>query len=238
MIVAIGDFSSLGNARNIFSQTGEDVFLFETEANPAMPGALGRHTDLQYCYIRRTGTLYCAKACPVPPIPHPGVRIATGSMIPQLPYPYDTICNISICGDYAIGSRKCTDPVLIEETEYAGLEWIDVRQGYAGCSCIAIDTGITAALITSDPGIARACTDRIHTLLLPPQEAIRLPGYLHGFIGGIGGLEGSTLYITGRLDRLASEELIRRFLADCGTVIVELSEEAPTDIGGLIFFSI
>lgn len=236
MIAAIGDFSTLGNAGNIFSQTGEDVFLFGTRANPALPGALGRHADLQYCYIRRTRTLYCAKGCPTPPVSLPGLRFVAGSAVPHPPYPEDTVCNISVCGDYAIGNRKCTDPVLISETEIAGLEWIDVRQGYAGCSCIALDTGTGSALITSDTGIARACTGKIHTLLLPPQETIRLPGFRHGFIGGIGGLAGQTLYITGRLDGLTSGEPVRRFLADCGIGIVQLSEEVPIDIGGLIFF--
>ncbi|MHB8961628.1 MAG: DUF6873 family GME fold protein [Saccharofermentanales bacterium] len=209
--------------------------MLPVHPNPAMPGVLGRHADLQYCLIRRTSTLYCAKGCMPPRLPFSEPHVVMGSLAPHPPYPHDTVCNIAVCGGYAIGNRKCTDPVLIRETESAGLEWIDVRQGYAGCGCIVLESGSDTALITSDNGIARACSGRISTLLLPPQETIRLPEYRHGFIGGIGGLHDGIFYITGSLEHLASGERIRQFIGSIGIKIIELSEDAPLDIGGLIF---
>lgn len=229
------DFELAGIDKDIFTGIGDNVFFIQTVANRLISGALSRHTDLQYCYIDRTSTLVCTPSSSVPLSLQGGIRIVRTENTPAGAYPFDCMVNICICGNYAIGNKKIIDSMLLEQIAEAGLEWIDVNQGYAGCSCIPIESRAGCALVTADPGIARACADKLDVLKISTPKQIGLAGYKHGFIGGISGVYKDTIYLNGRLDLLSDGVIIRDFVSGYGYKIQELHNGVPYDIGGLIF---
>lgn len=212
------------------------VSFYSPQKNSLLSEPVSRHTDLQYHYIPETKTLFHVKGSPVPAILDSQIRIVEGLQGLSPVYPGDVLCNAARCGPCAFARIESLDPVLIRLFNEADLELVPVNQGYAGCSCLCIHDGEQYGLITADLGIYEAsCRKKIKALFIPPQKNILLPGYPYGFIGGTAGMMGNTLYITGKIKWLDSYAEIREFLSGFSIDVVELTQQAPIDVGGLLF---
>lgn len=146
-------------------------------------------------------------------------------------YPNDVGLNCAVGDGFIICRTASADPNVLCAAEKLGYDVIDVRQGYAGCSCIICEN----AVITSDTGIYNSVVRSGWESLLVPNSGIVLPGYSTGFIGGCGGFSGGVLYFTGDIDSVPAGELIRGFARRRGYDIVLLTSGELTDFGGIKF---
>lgn len=147
-------------------------------------------------------------------------------------YPQNIAYNVARLSKFAIHNWKYTDKVLLRLLEENHVELIHVKQGYSKCSiCIVNDH----AIITADPGIARAVERYgIEALLISPGY-ISLSGLDYGFIGGISGLLGKNkLAFSGYLRHHPDYGRIMKFLDKCEINPMFLSENFPTDIGSIV----
>lgn len=147
-------------------------------------------------------------------------------------YPFDVSLNAAV-GDYFIICRQqSASPKLISAARELGYRIVNVRQGYAGCSCIISENTV----ITSDKGISEAIGKLGLKSLYVSNCGIVLPGYDVGFIGGSGGFFDGTLYFLGNIDSVECGKAIRDFADARGYNVVCLSDDPLTDHGGIKFF--
>ena len=118
--------------------------------------------------------------------------------------------------------------------EEIGIATADVAQGYAGCSALACGD----LLLTADPSIKEAVTDRGGEVLSLSPGGIDLPGYDTGFIGGAGGYVDGHAVFFGDVHRHPDGNRIADALAIRGIVCHCLGDGPLTDFGGIKFFPI
>jgi len=171
-----------------------------------------------------------------------GFKLTLSHMERNPLYPYDIGFNALVLphAGVVMGNKKYLAPELISAAEEHNMAVINVKQGYAACSCLVIPADESGAetVCTSDRGIASACESHgIDTVLLPPTTecGISLPGYSCGFIGGCGGCSVKTgqafLYGSPKYHPQLSplwDTLSRR-----NYTIVSLSDTPLTDRGGI-----
>lgn len=234
MKTIIIDTQSIDNLYDIIPK--DDVILFCPQKVSCLNDGIARHADLQYHYIPEIKTLYHVKGSLTPTLKMEEIKIVEGQTDLNAKYPGDVICNVARCDNFAIGNKKVTDPILLDLLNDAGVEFINVNQGYSACSCLIVSDQKKSGVITADEMIYDKIRQKgIKVLLIPPQKNILLPGYNHGFIGGIAGCKDGVLYISGQLEYLESYHEIIEFLKNFDIRIVELSKKSPIDIGGMIF---
>lgn len=149
-------------------------------------------------------------------------------------YPDNIILNAANIGKNLICRVASLDDKVRDYCDRHDIELIDVRQGYAKCSCAAVGNH---AIITADRGISRALGKTEIDVLTIGEGSVTLSGADHGFIGGASGYDSAkrTLYVSGNIDRHPDGERMKRFCAQYGVSIYSLSDEVLTDIGGMIF---
>ncbi len=147
-------------------------------------------------------------------------------------YPNDVALNVLRLGGYAYGKRSAVCSALLEHLYHRGVEFIDVRQGYAKCSVCVVSR---RAAITADAGLASALEAHgVDVLRISPGH-IRLDGYDSGFIGGASGLLApDVLAFTGRLDGHPDAGRIHSFLERHGVRPLELTEKPLYDVGSVL----
>lgn len=162
-----------------------------------------------------------------------GFKLIEGHTILKGKYPLNIAYNVARVGNFAFHNFKYTDAILKRELEKAGVDLVDVKQGYAKCSVSVIDAG---SIITADTGIAKAAESKgIEALLISPEKDIVLPGLDYGFLGGSTGLIGKDVWaVTGDLDKLESASDICSFLSSKNVQPVSLSAGHTVDIGSII----
>ena len=174
------------------------------------------HPDIQMC------RLGCSDASPV-------IRANTEELsCMNETYPSDVSFNAACTGSYFIHNLNYTNPRLLEAAREAGMELIQVKQGYAKCSVVVVDE---CAIITYDAGIAAACSD-LDVLLVEPGH-VQLEGYNTGFIGGTSGRVGGTVVFNGDLLEHPQGQDIREFIESRGLNCHWFSWPL-TDIGSVI----
>lgn len=160
-----------------------------------------------------------------------GYDVVLSSVARGEKYPSDIGLNCAIGNGFIICRAASADPTVLCIAEKLGYDVIDVKQGYAGCSCIVCEN----AVITSDTGIYNSVIASGRESLLVPNSGIVLPGYNTGFIGGCGGFSSGVLYFTGDINSVPAGGLIRGFAKRRGYDIVLLSTGKLTDFGGIKF---
>ena len=152
---------------------------------------------------------------------------------PQLSaaYPLDIPFNAACTGIYLVHNLRYTAPVLLEAARDAGMELVNVRQGYAKCSTVTVDEN---SVITYDRGIAAACRAAGMYVLETVPGHVLLPGYDTGFIGGASGRAGDTIYFNGDLTRHPDCDAIVRFIEERGLRVSWFEGRPLTDIGSII----
>ncbi len=192
---------------------GYDVITVST-ALPGVDSAVALHPDLRMCKLG---------AKPSDP------AVFTSRFLPG-DYPGHAAMCAVVMGRYVIHRRDVTAPEIIKAS--GGRTFIDVRQGYAKCSCAVIDDG---ALITADEGIAAALSGvkDIEVLKISPGR-VALPGYDTGFIGGACGRVGDEMVFNGGLESHPDAQRIRRFIHARGLRVKDFPGLPLTDIGTII----
>ena len=147
-------------------------------------------------------------------------------------YPENVALNAALCGAVAFAKPDASAPELMDGLDRHGYRLHAVRQGYAGCGCAVVTS---RAVMTSDPGIAKAAGEEgIDCLLLTPGH-IRCDGFDCGLIGGCCGKLGPRLLAwTGDVDRHPDAKRMRDFCASHGVELLTLGDGPLTDFGGII----
>ncbi len=150
----------------------------------------------------------------------------------NLSYPNNVALNHLIVGKYVLGNKKAVTGALMSVFRNKGLEYINVRQGYAKCSAALINQN---AIITADESIYSACLNlKIDTLKISPGNII-LPGTDYGFIGGCcGKISDKDIVFTGNIKLHPDYENIKSFCSNYNVTLHSLSSKPLTDIGGII----
>ena len=152
-------------------------------------------------------------------------------------YPHNVALNAAVVGKYLIAKLDSLDKRIIEYAKVRKYVLINVRQGYAKCSCAIVSDN---ALITADKGIYDSLKETNIDVLLIEAGNIRLVGADYGFIGGASGLDTSSgrrrSFFTGNIFSHPDSDKIVSFCDKHDTEIVVLDKDSElTDIGGMIF---
>lgn len=147
-------------------------------------------------------------------------------------YPDDVLLNCKIVGNNIILNKRTIAQEVLGFANEQGLNIIDVKQGYAGCSICAVNE---SAIITDDESIFTAAQNFLNDVLLIRKGSIRLKGYNYGFIGGCcGKISNTKLAVNGRIESHSDYKRIMDFTNKYNIEIVELTDDQITDIGGII----
>ena len=157
-------------------------------------------------------------------------------------YPTDTAFNALCIGRHMFARLQSLAPSVRKYAEETGFTLVNVRQGYARCSTLALP-GARAA-VTADEGMAAAMESvGIEVLRIRPGH-IALDGCEYGFIGGASFVyeprnccsishRSRSVYFFGDLSRHPDGQVIAGFLAHRGYDAVSLGGEL-TDFGGAV----
>lgn len=155
-------------------------------------------------------------------------------------YPFDVGANVLFWerrdGEpLLVGRLDAVFPEILSFAEDEGIRRINVRQGYAACSCLALP----GALLTADDGIIKALAPFSDSAFWVPNEGILLPGYDEGFLGGTSGVLDSNgekrVFFFGDPSSMEYAETLSRLLDRYEAEPVLLSEDPLTDRGGIRF---
>lgn len=151
-------------------------------------------------------------------------------------YPKNVRLNTAVIGKNVIARLDSLDNRVKSYCQSHGYRLINVRQGYAGCSCAVVSDH---ALITADNGVFNSLKEYKIDVLRIEQGRVSLKGVDYGFIGGASGLDIRSdkriLYFTGDIKRHPSGSDIEEFCKLHDTEIWCLTDAELTDIGGMIF---
>jgi hypothetical protein len=146
-------------------------------------------------------------------------------------YPDEVAFNAACTGRFFIHNLRYTCPALLGAAESAGMQTVNVRQGYAKCSTVIVDED---SIITYDRGLAGRCTQAGMDVLLIEPGYIHLEGYNTGFIGGCSGRIGDTIIFNGDLSSHPDFRSIVGFIEDRGLAVKWFQEWELGDIGSII----
>ncbi len=105
-----------------------------------------------------------------------GVKISFSEKRLSEKYPYDVLFDAIKTEKLLVGNLKYTAPELFSK----GVKAVNVRQGYALCSTLLMQT----AAVSADAGICKVLKENGYNVLQINEGDVALKGYGHGFIGG------------------------------------------------------
>ncbi|MCI8388673.1 MAG: hypothetical protein HFE63_09435 [Clostridiales bacterium] len=168
-------------------------------------------------------------------------RVEPTEDYPHGNYPDDVRFNALVIGRNMYAKRSALSPALISLANENQLNIVNVRQGYARCSVLALPSANAA--VTADSGLADALEANGVRVLRISAGGIRLDGCEYGFIGGASFVDDPqcccslhsrpTVYFYGSLGIHPDGERIRQFIEGCGyNVITLMQSESLCDFGG------
>ncbi len=147
-------------------------------------------------------------------------------------YPNDIALNCFYINKFLFCKSESTSAYLLNYYQSNEVEIVSIKQGYAKCSTCIVDDN---SIITADSTIAAAASARGIDVLKIASGHIQLQGYDSGFIGGCCGLiDKNILAFTGKLECHPDAEKIDAFCKKNQIEILELTNDALVDIGGII----
>lgn len=188
---------------------------------------VSQHTDMLFSYLGN-GSFICEKS-------QKNLKSALGlkgfNCIDEVElstdYPADIVLNSCIIDSSIICNEKYTPEVIKNKFQV-----IDVKQGYAKCSCAVVDE---SSVITDDESVAAALRKNKFDVLLVDKGSVRLQGFEYGFIGGCcGKLSKDTMAFCGDIHNHANYRQIDAFLRERKVYPVSLLKGELLDIGSII----
>jgi len=161
-----------------------------------------------------------------------GIKVIKGGKTLSRNYPEDIAYNVARIGRYALHNTKHTDQVLKYYLEEAGIQFINVNQGYTKCSIAPVSDN---KALTSDFLIhEKLISYNIDCMYIDPK-VVYLKGYNNGFIGGCTGLINEKIFLsTGKIFDENISVSLREFIQSSGYIYDEASKQQITDLGTLI----
>ena len=147
-------------------------------------------------------------------------------------YPSDVGLNALEIGGKLYCRVKSASDTMLKAAEKAGLEIVDVKQGYPACTVLKLSE---KAAITADKGMAKVLTEHGIRVTLIAEGGISLPPHEYGFIGGAGEVDGKELYLFGDPSLHPDKDKIIAAARDEGLSVVALSSGGLIDLGGILF---
>lgn len=145
-------------------------------------------------------------------------------------YPGDILLNAFAFKKIFIHNLKHTDQVILDYYKNRGYELVNIKQGYAKCSCLVTEDFV----ITSDGGIYESLRDLIPIYKIDHGQ-IKLQNFNYGFIGGASGVLGKKIFFTGDLSHHSSYEEILKIINEYDYEIEILSKDPIEDYGTIFF---
>lgn len=145
-------------------------------------------------------------------------------------YPSDILLNAFAFKNIFIHNLKHTDQVILDYYKNEGFDLVNIKQGYAKCSCLVTNDFI----ITSDGGIYESLRDLIPIYKIDHGQ-IKLQNFNYGFIGGATGVLGKKIFFTGDFSHHSSHEEILNIINKYNYEIEILSKDPIEDYGTIFF---
>lgn len=153
-------------------------------------------------------------------------------------YPKNILLNAQIIGKHIIGRIDSLDDNLKEYCTAQGFTFINVNQGYSGCSCLKVDDN---SLITADPSIYKALKNTNLDVLKIGEGHIKLHGTGDNTFGFIGGasvtLDDKTILFFGDIRKHPDYLAIKQFCDNKDINIDFISDIGLTDIGSAVLLN-
>lgn len=152
---------------------------------------------------------------------------------PRGTYPDDTVFNALKIGKYIFARMQSLSKAVIDTAANSGYELVNVKQGYARCSVLALPQ--VPAAITADEGMAVAMETHGIDVLMIQSGHIALDGCEYGFIGGASFVDERSRRVCffGDISAHPDANGITQFLEKYGYEAVSLGG-ALTDHGGAV----
>lgn len=145
-------------------------------------------------------------------------------------YPGDIHLNAFAFKKIFIHNLKHTDQVILDYYKNEGFDLVNIKQGYAKCSCLVTQDFV----ITSDGGIYESLKGLIQIYKIDHKQ-IRLQNFNYGFIGGANGVLGKKIFFTGDFSPHSSHEEILKIINKYDYEIEILSKDPIEDFGSIYF---
>ena len=145
-------------------------------------------------------------------------------------YPGDIHLNAFAFKKIFIHNLKHTDQAILDYYKNRGYELVNIKQGYAKCSCLVTEDFV----ITSDGGIYETLKDLIPIYKID-HEQIKLQNLNYGFIGGASGVLGKKIFFTGDFSHHSSHEEILKIINKYDYELEILSKDPIEDFGSIYF---
>ena len=144
-------------------------------------------------------------------------------------YPEDARYNLLFTGEEVILNPRSIAGGILEYTDQAGVQRIEVKQGYPACSTLYLD----GLAITADPSIEKALLSRGREVLKIGSGYISLPPYEYGFIGGASAVIGRRVFFFGNPETHPDGGAILGEIKARGYDAVALLSGGLLDLGGI-----
>ena len=145
-------------------------------------------------------------------------------------YPGDIHLNAFVFKNFFIHNLKHTDQVILDYYKNRGYDLVNIKQGYAKCSCLVTHDFV----ITSDGGIYETLKDLIPIYKIDHGQ-IKLQNFNYGFIGGASGVLDKKIFFTGDFSHHSSYEEILKIINKYDYEIEILSKDPIEDFGSIYF---
>ena len=145
-------------------------------------------------------------------------------------YPSDILLNAFAFQNIFIHNLKHTDQVILDYYKKSGYDLVNIKQGYAKCSCLVTHDFV----ITSDGGIYETLKDLIPIYKID-HGGIKLQNFNYGFIGGASGVLGKKIFFTGDFSHHSSHEEILKIINKYDYEIEILTKDQIEDFGSIYF---
>lgn len=152
---------------------------------------------------------------------------------PMGEYPNDAVFNALTVGKYIFARVQSLSPTIRDIAAGNGYTLVNVNQGYARCSTLALPQANAA--LTADNGMVGALITRGIDVLTIQCGHVALSGCEYGFIGGASFVDDRTrtVYFFGDISAHPDADRIIQFLKKYGYVTVSLAGTL-TDYGGAV----
>ena len=207
--------------------------VIELETSGITYDAISGHPDIFFCPVSEGVVVAPGIADKIIyQLKGSGINILQGSGRVGSGYPSSAIYNALVTDEYLIHNKSITDPAILEAT--IGLRSIHVKQAYTRCNLIALDN----LFITSDAGIHKQLLKEGLDVHLFNDEAVKLKGFPHGFLGGACGVWKDRIFVCGNLDFFPEGIKLRQLVINAGYKITELYYGPLIDGGGIISLTV
>lgn len=211
----------------------EGIEVLETQRLMTLPPPLADHADLQLLHLGGNRVLLAQEAAGLESLLTKNgfvVLILVGELGNR--YPQDVSLNFLLLQNACFGLCSNMPLQIKKHCIDAGLQSINVKQGYARCSVAVVSDG---AAITADWTLYQRMTACGFDVLLVEPGDILLDGYDTGLLGGCCGLlDKDKLAFTGNLEQYQSGREILDFLERHQVQPVYLRNGKLLDVGGIL----